>query len=241
LIIGLIGLILAAVRIVRRRPLALWNHLVTYSQKHLTEFVLAIFVVFYFGVAVFGNLDLGLRHILPIYIPLFVLAAVAITRMSWRLAKRRAKVAFTAVLALLLGWYAGATLWISPSFLAYFNELIGGPSHANAYFSDSSLDWGQDLGRFKTYLVDHHINDAALDYFGGGQLSYYFPAGSSPHVVAWHAQNKPYTGQYIAVSETYLENDIYFSKHDGYSGYAYLRNLKPIAKIGYSIYLYKLY
>ena len=241
LIIGLTTLILAAVRIIRRRPLAIWKHLVLYSQNHLVEFVLGVFVIFYFTVAVMGNLNLGLRHILPIYIPLFVLASVAITRLSWRVARSKVKLWYTVVLGLLLAWYAGATLWISPSFLAYFNELIGGPANANAYFSDSSLDWGQDLGRFKDYLVSHHINDAALDYFGGGQPSYYFPAGSTPHVIVWHASDKPYTGQYIAVSETYLENDIYYAKHNGETGYVYLRDLKPIAKIGYSIYLYKLY
>jgi hypothetical protein len=241
LIIGLIAVVLALVRIVRRRPLALWKHLVSYSQDHLIEFVLGSFVVVYFMVAILGNLDLGLRHILPIYIPLFILAALAVVRTGRHLPSIAAKFWYRIVIVLLLAWYAGATLWISPSFLAYFNELIGGPSHADAYFSDSSLDWGQDLGRFKTYLITHHIDTAALDYFGGGQPSYYFSDGSTPHVILWHAQDKPYTGQYIAVSETYLENDIYYSKFDGSPGYFYLRNLKPVAQIGYSIYLYKLY
>jgi hypothetical protein len=241
LIIGLVAILLAIVRVVRRRPLALWKRLVDYSQRHFIEFVLGFFVIFYFSVAVLGNLDLGLRHILPIYIPLFVLSSLAIVRLGWRLAKSASKLWYGVIIGLLLAWYAGATLWISPSFLAYFNELIGGPANANAYFSDSSLDWGQDLGRLKTYMQDHHIDKAAVDYFGGGEPGYYFPPDSTPQVVVWHATDQPYTGQYIAVSETYLENDIYFSKQNGYKGYVYLRNLKPIAKIGYSIYLYKLY
>jgi hypothetical protein len=241
LIIGSAGIIWAAVRVIKRRPLAIGHHLASYSRRHFVETVLGLFAIFYFTAAVLGNLNLGLRHILPIYIPLFVLASLAIVRYSWRLKRTSARVWYSVILALLLAWYAAATVWISPSFLAYFNELIGGPGNANAYFSDSSLDWGQDLTRLETYMVVHNIDTAAVDYFGGAQLSYYFPPGLKPSVVGWHAQDKPYSGQYIAVSETYLENDIYYSKKDGYAGYIYLRGRKPIAKIGYSIYLYKLY
>jgi hypothetical protein len=241
LILGLVSVILLLVRLFKRRPLALWQRAVSFSQSHLIETIMALFITFYFSAAVLGNLDLGLRHILPIYLPLFVLVALAVVRFGRRLKRPAAKVWFTTVMVLLLGWYGAATLWVSPSFLAYFNELIGGPANGNIYFSDSSIDWGQDLIRFKTYLQQHHINKAALDYFGGAVPSYYFPAGSNPQIVIWHAQNAPYTGQYIAVSETYLDNDLYYSKLDDYRGYTYLRSRKPIAKIGYSIYLYKLY
>lgn len=60
-------------------------------------------------------------------------------------------------------------------------------------------------------------------------------------VTMWHSQNGPYTGQYIAVSETFLENDRYYAAKDNEPGYAYLRAKTPIAKIGDSIYLFKLY
>jgi hypothetical protein len=57
----------------------------------------------------------------------------------------------------------------------------------------------------------------------------------------WHSQNGRYTGQYIAVSETFLENDRYYAELNHTPGYEYLRQRQPIAKIGYSIYLFKLY
>jgi hypothetical protein len=241
LILGLAAIVAAVIRLIKRKPLALWHRAVSYSQRHFTETVLALFVLFYFSAAVLGNLDLGLRHILPIYLPLFVLMALAIVRFSWRLVHKQSRIWFHTLIFIMLGWYAGATLWIAPSFLAYFNELIGGPANGNIYFSDSSIDWGQDLGRLKIYLQQHHIQKFALDYFGGAVPSYYFPDGSDPQMISWHAQSAPYSGQYIAVSETYLDNDLYYSAIGNYPGYGYLRDRQPIAKIGYSIYLYKLY
>jgi hypothetical protein len=148
---------------------------------------------------------------------------------------------------------------VHPAYTAYFNELIGGPAQAGHYFSDSSVDWGQDLRRLQDYVrANPQIQHLALDYFGGGDPRYYFckrlydSAGklvattngfdcSDSVYESWHSSNGRYTGQYIAVSETFLENDRYYADADGLPGYRYLREREPIAKIGYSIYLYKLY
>ena len=52
----------------------------------------------------------------------------------------------------LLLWHAGESLYIAPDFLAYFNELDGGPGEAYKHLVDSSLDWGQDLPGLKAWL-----------------------------------------------------------------------------------------
>jgi len=239
LIIGFGATILALARLLRRRPIGLKLRAAAYLRQHLTETTLGLFAAFYFAVSVAGNLNLGIRHILPIYIPLFVLAALAVVRVGRRLIRDRNRRLYAGAMIVLLAWYGGATLLIAPSYVAYFNELIGGPARADHYFSDSSVDWGQDLLRFGDYIRANHIDTVALDYFGGGQTAYYFPDSSK--VIPWHSSNGRYPGQYIAVSETYLENDIYYSKLDHTANYQYLRDMQPIARIGYSIYLYKLY
>jgi Dolichyl-phosphate-mannose-protein mannosyltransferase len=228
-------------------------------REHLALFTLGFFAVCYFVTSVAGNLNLGIRHILPIFVPLFILVAVATAQTARRLAGTRWRVASASALAILLTWYTVATLWIYPSFTAYFNELIGGPGNAYKYVSDSSVDWGQDLLRLKQYVDAHpEITHLALDYFGGADARYYFcerTYDSSGLLIAntdgydcadsiyesWHPENGPYTGQYIAVSETFLENDRWYSIQRGDRGYDDLRNMRPIAKIGYSIYLFKLY
>jgi hypothetical protein len=207
-----------------------------------------------------GNLNLGIRHVLPVYIPVFILVAVATLKgLRWVKSNRPdRRVLAGGVFGVLLVWYGASTVVAYPNYLSYFNELIGGPGNAYKYFSDSSVDWGQDLRRLKLYVDEHpQINHLAVDYFGGGVPEYYFckrrydAAGqlvatsggydcSASKMEQWHSQNGEYTGQYIAVSETFLENDKWYSALNHASGYEYLRRQKPIAKIGNSIYLFKL-
>ena len=37
-------------------------------------------------------------------------------------------------------WYIGTSLYIHPHYLAYFNELAGGPDNGYKYLVDSNLD-----------------------------------------------------------------------------------------------------
>jgi 4-amino-4-deoxy-L-arabinose transferase-like glycosyltransferase len=243
------------------KPGELWGRFVAHVRTHLMEWTIGSFATFYFAVSVAGNLNLGIRHVLPVYVPLFVLVSVVVVRQCGRMAKAKShwQPWAGAIFVLLLGWYGVSTILAQPNYLSYFNELIGGPANADKYFSDSSVDWGQDLRRLKTYVEKHpEINHIAVDYFGGGVPEYYFckrkfdPNGhlitsaagydcSGSNFEAWHSQYGQYTGQYIAISETFLENDRYYSELNGTPGYGYLRARQPIAKVGYSIYVYKLY
>jgi hypothetical protein len=155
-------------------------------------------------------------------------------------------------------WYGASTALAAPYFIPYFNEIAGGSGNAGQYFSDSSVDWGQDLIRLKHYVDAHpEIDKIAIDYFGGGSPDYYFcdrryndngqlitsSVGydcSKSKYEPWHAQYGEYHGDYIAVSETFLENDRWYAAREGHDGYKYLREREPVAKIGYSIYVYKL-
>lgn len=236
-------------------------------QKHLNQslrddfalWLLGLFAAFYFLVAVLGNLDLGIRHILPVYPPLFVVAAVAVTKLVRRYSLFTRSTLAPVAAVLLATWYIAATLWSAPHYLSYFNEFIAGGANADKYFSDSSVDWGQDLLRLHKYLSEHpEIDKVAVDYFGGADPRYYFCVRLYNHdgslvadasgydckasvYVEWHAQYGKYTGQWIVVSETFLENDRHYAKLYNRPGYDYLRARQPVAKIGNSLYLYQLY
>jgi len=115
----------------------------------------------YFGFALSSHMNLGLRHILPIYPVLYIGAgAVALGfHRRWLLVLTLA----------LLAWHAAASLAIRPNYLAYFNPLRGGPAQAYHSFVDSSLDWGQDLPGLKRWLEAHARGERVfLSYFGSG-------------------------------------------------------------------------
>jgi tetratricopeptide (TPR) repeat protein len=79
-----------------------------------------------------------------------------------------------AVLALLL-FHAVSSLRTFPVYLAYSNELWGGPSNTYKYLTDSNSDWGQQLKTTKQYLDQRGVKDCWFVYFAEGVVdtSYY--------------------------------------------------------------------
>jgi hypothetical protein len=99
--------------------------------------------------ALFTNLNIGQRHLLPLYPPLFMLAGAA---GSWLVARKRWPCVVIAALLLL---QVAVVARIHPHYLAYFNELAGGPSKGYLHLSDSNVDWGQDLPSLAKWLREH--------------------------------------------------------------------------------------
>ena len=97
--------------------------------------------------AITSRLNIGHRHLLPLYVCLFVLLG-AVGRRLWR----RSRPAGRVVAACLVAWHVGAALGTHPHYLAYFNALVGGPVNGRYFLVDSSLDWGQDLPELATVL-----------------------------------------------------------------------------------------
>jgi len=136
----------------------------------------------YWLFSIFSHLNIGHRHILPTYPPLYILAGASA---YWF----RAKIKWPrAVVLALLGALAVESLWIYPHYLAYFNQLVGGPKHGYKYFVDSSLDWGQDLPHLKRWL-DENVKEGEnvyLSYFGNNFVpSYGIDAKGLSGVPAW--------------------------------------------------------
>jgi hypothetical protein len=116
-----------------------------------------------------SHLNIGHRHILPIY-PVIFIATGALG--AW-VYPQRTKIAAVAIA--LLGWHVGEAIAITPHYIAYFNEAAGGPKNGRFHLVDSSLDWGQDLPGLKQWLAKNNPgNDPVfLSYFGTGEPAYY--------------------------------------------------------------------
>jgi len=118
-----------------------------------------------YGVAAFfSNLNIGQRHLLPIYPPLFMLAGAA---GGWFL--RGGRWLRATVIVLLVSQIV-VIARIHPHYLAYFNELVGGPGEGYLHLTDSNVDWGQDLPSLSRWLTGHrnlaNEGDLYFDYFG---------------------------------------------------------------------------
>ena len=124
--------------------------------------LLVLFAVYWFF-SVTSHLNIGHRHLLPTYPVLFILLGALAT-----LVDRRQPAAFLLVAGLSL-WHIGESWIIRPHYLAYFNQLVGGPRNGWRHLVDSSLDWGQDLPALRVWLDAHADgNRIFLSYFGSG-------------------------------------------------------------------------
>ena len=130
---------------------------------------LTVPVIFYLLVALTVGMNIGVRHILVVYVFLYVLIGGA---MSTLIQKSR-KWAYAVGVLLLV--HAVSSVLAFPNYIAYANELWGGPSQTHKYLTDSNSDWGQQLKSVKQYLDQRGVKDCWFLYFAEGvaEPSYY--------------------------------------------------------------------
>lgn len=212
---------------------------------HYDFYALAIFVAIYWAASLIGSLNIGLRHILPTFAFTYILVVFGIKNLVEDVGKIRANnySPLRIVVTLLLGWFVVSSLLVFPHYIAYYNELAGGPANGYKIAVDSNLDWGQDLKRLADWTNKNNIGKLYLDYFGGGDPQYYL----GDRYVAWDS-NKDHTqipiGSYFAISTNQMMGqrakaingyDQSTNKYDWLDAYE-----PPIAKIGYSIFVYRI-
>lgn len=184
-----------------------------------------------------SKVNIGLRHILPVYPFLFVLAS----RLATVRFRRRWLAVFLVGAPLLMT--AISSLRIAPHQLAYFNELVGGSDQSYRYLSDSNLDWGQDLKGVKAYMEKENLPIIYLSYFGTAPPSYYgiryqYVPGAWP--LEWPPPSDKVPAdaarKILAISVSNLQDVA--TPYDPLFRWLWTR--QPIAKIGYSIFIYDL-
>jgi 4-amino-4-deoxy-L-arabinose transferase-like glycosyltransferase len=128
----------------------------------------------YFLVAMTSNMNIGARHLLPIYPFLYVLGGGAAAKLI--AINRRWKFAVIALVA----WQAADAVAIYPAYMAFGNGLWGGPSGVHLYLSDANVDWGQQLNDVRAYLASRGI--VAPGWNAGGKLpETAAPSGTQRH------------------------------------------------------------
>ncbi len=206
--------------------LALVLGLMKWRRPNFLTLALLLPMAIYMATAMTSHINIGLRHLLPIYPFLFVL--VGATLAAWN-GKRKAVVLGVLGAALLV-----ESLAIYPHYLAFFNVLSGGPSNGPSLLVDSNLDWGQDVKKLKRYMDQHAIPRVCIAYFGTADLTY------NRVSFDWLANDRAEAEAMsrhcvLAVSATLLEG-VYLAD----DSFAWLRERQPTARVGYSIYVYDL-
>jgi hypothetical protein len=195
-------------------------------------FALVLLPAFYLSMSMTSPINVGIRHILPIYPFLFIFLGITFAAAM----KRHHALAVATGLILFLG-LAVETYCAYPDFIPFFNIAAGGWQNGPHLLGDSNLDWGQDLPAIARWQSQHPQYQIYLNYFGSADPRYYqihyvkipdskepadeSPDDSRPRVYIISA-NAPHLVQFPAQRKFY----------------ASLQSQKPIAILGHCIYVY---
>ena len=113
----------------------------------------------YLAIAMASPLNIGVRHVLPLFPFAFALAGAG----AALLIKRQRAWAY--VVGSLLLWHVADSVRMFPNYMPYANALWGGPAKTHLYFSDSATDWGQQLQWTKQWLDHEHAQQCWFAYF----------------------------------------------------------------------------
>lgn len=174
------------------------------------------------GFSMISNINIGVRHVLPVY-PLLAIGAAGVVVELWRSTRRRqgARV----VVAIAITWLSFSSMRAHPDYIAWFNELAG--DRPDRILVNGDLDWGQDLDRLADTLNARGITSVRIAYFGSASPPKHIQGAQrlSPH------ERPP---GWVAVSEAVIKG-VLVSPTDGFR---WADSIPPVARVGKSIRLY---
>jgi len=192
---------------------------------------------FYFAVAIQAGIDIGARHILPVDVFLFILAAGGITALAAG-SKRWAIFGAGLVLAHIV-----SALMVFPNYIAYANEAFGGPRNVHNLFSDANVDWAQQLIQVKEWQDRHPGEECWFAYFAHPEINpavYGIHCHAMPTADTWWLGGSDLVPQvingYVLISAGDLSGCEWSSGR--MNPYAIFQPLKPVEMIDYGVLVY---
>ena len=201
----------AALRMLRARP---------------EWFILTIPPLVYFALCLRSNINIGVRHMLPVYPFAFIwMAAVLFGPHSRRLDGfyRRAALVCVALAAV-------ESAAAFPRYTAFFNLPSGGRANGAKYLVDSNLDWGQDMFRLRDYLARRSVSNLCLESFGNAPPEHF---GIHPKPIPASLAAARANGCLVVMGQSILFE---WQPFDG--RFDWLQALTPVDRVGDSFRVY---
>lgn len=204
----------------------------TEREKRREMMFLLIPSLFFFAVALTSGINIGVRHILPVY-PFFIIAASA--GAVWMIRKFRA---FRFVLLALLGFHAVTAVRTIPDYIPFVNDLWGGPDNAYRIFKDPNLDFGQNTKFVLDYLKKEDITDCWYASHGNIELT----ASTQPCHLLPGTFQLSLTDELFAPVPPVIDGKVLLSAMafpPRVELYRSITQTEPIARIGRAVFVYE--
>jgi 4-amino-4-deoxy-L-arabinose transferase-like glycosyltransferase len=191
-----------------------WRNRAQMRYRYPAVFALSILVF-----SMTGSINIGVRHILPVYMGFSIVAALGLEHLL-RLAPVKKWAVWTS--AVLLLWLAAGGAIAHPDYIAYFNELAA--AEPENVLVDSDLDWGQDMKRLARRLQELGVQEI---HFTGSKTEYW---PGLPKILPMHPV-EPNTG-WTVVSLTPWKT-AQFGLYHKYPGVVpWIERLQPVERVG---------
>ena len=162
--------------------------------------------------AMTGKVNIGVRHVLPVYIGFSIVAGAALVQLAqWAQIRRWAGISA----GLLLLWMAVTGAIYPADYLAYFNELVG--SEPERVLVDSDLDWGQNTRRLAKRLRELGVNE----------ISFGVANGRSEYLMTWPGLPRIHPINPVVPAEGWTAVSPTIDKTTQYGLYYRYPNVKP--------------
>lgn len=220
------------------------EQLLNMARRYFWMMALFLWIIIYWAAALGGNLNIGIRHLLPVLPFTYILVVFLVYQGLRSISQIKLRKMAAIFLSFLFVWYVFSSISAFPHYLSYYNKLGGGIQQGYKIAGDSNYDWGQDFYRLLQFMenppVGGKIEKIHLDYFGGEDEEYWL--GEKYIKLNPKEVEKPPEG-WLAVSVNQLMGGITepaprFDQETGY--YNWLKGYTPFARAGYSIFIYKI-
>jgi 4-amino-4-deoxy-L-arabinose transferase-like glycosyltransferase len=194
--------------------------------------------VVYLAIAMASGMNIGARHLLPMYafVAIFAAAGASVLMKRGR--------GWTILCVVLLGAHMVSSLVVFPNEIAYANEAWGGPKNVHNLLSDANVDWAQQLLQVKEWQDKHGSEECWFAYFARPEVD---PASYGIHCHALPTLDTQWLGGWEIVPAT-VKGTVLISAGD-LSGcewpsgkvnpYRTFQPLKPAETIDDSVFVYR--
>jgi len=196
----------------------------------------------YFVLAMGAGMDIGARHILPVYAMVAVLAGGAIMALARR--NGRWIPAWTWICSLLVIAHVASALSVFPNYIAYANRAWGGPENVHNLLSDANVDWAQQLYQVKAWQDRHPSDSCWFAYFAHPEID---PAVYGIHCNMLPTADTGWLGG-AAIVPPVIRGPVFISAGD-LSGcewpssqlnpYESFQRREPVASIDHAVFVYQ--
>jgi hypothetical protein len=155
----------------------LWAVFSLVRRKRFVLLYAILPAVLYLALTMTSHLNIGIRHLLPMFAFVAILGAGLISSVLQYVlvasGVKRARLLAIVIALLTLGPALLIAISTFPNYLTYFSPLAGGVDRGWQNLSDSNVETGQDVKPLATYLKAHGENRVTGIMVGGEFLKFY--------------------------------------------------------------------